>query len=87
MRFFLIPILLIFTLNAHAEVMRVIILGSGTPRPNIERFSQSILVEVNDEKLLFDSGRGATIRLNQANIPLKEIKKVFLTHLHSQSRS
>jgi len=83
MRFFLIPILLIFTLNAHAEVMRVIILGSGTPRPNIERFSQSILIEVNDEKLLFDSGRGATIRLNQANIPLKEIKKVFLTHLHS----
>ena len=83
MRFFLIPILLVFTLNAHAEVMRIIILGSGTPRPNIERFSQSILIEVNDEKLLFDSGRGATIRLNQANIPLKEIKKVFLTHLHS----
>ena len=52
MRFFLIPILLIFTLNAHAEVMRVIILGSGTPRPNIERFSQSILIEVNGEKLL-----------------------------------
>ena len=83
MRFFLIPILLIFTLNAHAEVMRVIILGSGTPRPDIERFSQSILIEVNNEKLLFDSGRGATIRLNQANIPLKEIKKIFLTHLHS----
>ena len=50
MRFFLIPILLIFTLNAHAEVMRVIILGSGTPRPSIERFSQSILIEVNGEK-------------------------------------
>ena len=56
MRFFLIPILLIFTLNAHAEVMRVIILGAGTPRPSIERFSQSILIEVNGEKLLFDSG-------------------------------
>ena len=63
--------------------MRVTILGSGTPRPDIHRFSQSILIESNGEKLLFDSGRGVTIRLNQANIGLGSINKVFLTHLHS----
>jgi len=83
MRFFLIPILLMFAPSIFADVMRVTILGSGTPRPDINRFSQSILIEAGDEKLLFDVGRGATIRLSQAKINIKDIDKVFLTHLHS----
>ena len=83
MRFFLIPVLLLLTYPAFAEVMRVTILGSGTPRPDINRFSQSILIEVGEEKLLFDVGRGATIRLSQAQVNIGDINKVFLTHLHS----
>ncbi len=83
MRFFLLIFLITFSLNISAEVMRVIFLGTGTPRPDIERFSQSILIESGDEKLLFDVGRGAVIRMNQANIPIQDIDKVFLTHLHS----
>ncbi len=83
MRFFLLIFLVIFSLNSYADVMRVIFLGTGTPRLDIERFSQAILVESGDEKLLFDVGRGATIRMSQANIPIQEIDKVFLTHLHS----
>ena len=83
MRFFLIPLLLTFASISFADVMRVTILGSGTPRPDINRFSQSILVEAGEEKLLFDSGRGATIRLTQAGINIGDINKVFLTHLHS----
>ena len=47
MRYFLFPILLLFCINSYAEVMRVTILGSGTPRPDIHRFSQSILIESN----------------------------------------
>ena len=83
MRFFLIPILIIYTTNIFADVMRVTILGSGTPRPDINRFSQSILIEAADQKLLFDSGRGATIRLSQANVSIGDINTIFLTHLHS----
>tara|TARA_B100001564_G_scaffold147765_1_gene124143 strand:+ start:99 stop:1025 length:927 start_codon:yes stop_codon:yes gene_type:complete len=83
MRFFLIPLLLTFASISFADVIRVTILGSGTPRPDINRFSQSILVEAGEEKLLFDSGRGATIRLTQAGINIGDINKVFLTHLHS----
>ena len=63
--------------------MRVIFLGTGTPRLNIERFSQSMLVEYGNEKLLFDVGRGSAIRMAQANISIQEVDKVFLTHLHS----
>ena len=83
MRFFLIPILLMSSLPLFADVMRVTILGSGTPRPDINRFSQSILIEAGEEKLLFDAGRGATIRLSQAQVNIGHINKVFLTHLHS----
>ena len=50
MRFFLILILLTFASISFADVMRVTILGSGTPRPDINRFSQSILVEAGGEK-------------------------------------
>ena len=83
MRFFLIPILLLSVSTSFADVIRVTILGSGTPRPDINRFSQSILVEAGDEKLLFDAGRGSAIRLSQANINIGDINKIFLTHLHS----
>ena len=83
MRLFLISFLFCFSFNAHAEVIKVTILGSGTPRPSIERFSQSILIEVNKEKLLFDAGRGLSIRLSQMNVGIGEINKVFLTHMHS----
>ena len=83
MRFSLLIFLIVFSLNLHAEVMRVVFLGTGTPRLDIERFSQSILIESGDERLLFDVGRGSAIRMSQANIPIQNIDKVFLSHLHS----
>ena len=83
MRFFLIPILLAYVSASFADIIRVTILGSGTPRPDINRFSQSILVEAGEEKLLFDTGRGSAIRLSQANISIGDINQIFLTHLHS----
>ena len=61
----------------------VTLLGTGTPIPNIERFGPSTLVEVGNQKLLFDSGRGATIRLAQLGIPVADVTAVFLTHFHS----
>jgi ribonuclease Z len=41
------------------------------------------LVEAGQEKLLFDVGRGATIRLNQISVPIGSINAVFITHFHS----
>ena len=35
------------------------------------------------EKLLFDCGRGAAIRLTQAGVALDSVDELFLTHLHS----
>ena len=66
-------------------LFRVTLLGTGNPRPSIDRFGPAILVEAGDTKLLFDCGRGATQRLYQIEgAPmLNSIDAVFLTHLHS----
>lgn len=63
--------------------MEVTLLGTGTPRPSIERFGPATVVEANGRFFIFDSGRGTTIRLQQAGIELSKIEHVFLTHLHS----
>ena len=72
-----------FAGGVAAQEIRVVLLGTGTPRPMIERFGMSTLVLAGGETLLFDAGRGCTIRLAQAGVPLKEVSKLFLTHLHS----
>lgn len=66
-----------------AESMRVTLLGTGSPLLSMKRFGPSILVEAGNERLLFDAGRGAALRLSQLNILPGEIDKLFLTHLHS----
>ena len=40
-------------------------------------------MEAGSQRLLFDAGRGVTIRLNQLGIPMREVTAVFITHFHS----
>ncbi|HLZ05289.1 MAG TPA: MBL fold metallo-hydrolase [Bradyrhizobium sp.] len=68
---------------ASANDLKVTLLGTGTPTPRVGSFSASTLVEAGPEKLLFDFGRGSTIRLFQKHIPLGAITAHFITHLHS----
>ena len=69
--------------NLYADYLEVTLLGTGTPRPSIERFGSATLVSAGGQNFLFDVGRGATIRLHQAGLTPNMIDKVFLTHLHS----
>lgn len=66
-----------------AEEIKVHLLGTGSPVPSIERFSMSTLVEAGGQRLLFDIGRGVTIRLWQLQIPMGSIDAHFITHMHS----
>ena len=72
-----------FAAPASPQNFKVTLLGTGYPRPVMERFGPSILVEAGKEKLLFDCGRGATQRLYQLKVPFNEVTALFLTHLHS----
>lgn len=69
----------------HKEPAPIVVttLGTGTPILNPSRFSQSILVEAAGHRLLFDTGRGAAIRLQQVGIPPASVTQVFFTHFHS----
>ena len=71
-------------LDVEPQTLTVTILGSGGgPAVNLHRFGPSILVEAGDERLLFDCGRGAMLRLKELGIPFHRLDKLFLTHLHS----
>jgi ribonuclease Z len=63
--------------------IRLTLLGTGGPPPVMERFGPSILVEAGEENLLFDAGRGAIQRLYQLKKSMREVRSIFLTHLHS----
>ena len=76
-------ILLFFIDTAHADYMEVTLLGTGTPKPSIDRFGPSTLIEANGRYFIFDSGRGLSIRLQQAGVALSKVENIFLTHLHS----
>lgn len=65
------------------DMFRVTLIGTGAPPPILSRFGPCTLVEVGEEKFLFDAGRGALQRLFQMRIPFADITGMFLTHHHS----
>lgn len=70
--------------QAGSENLRVVLLGSGPgPRVDLQQFGAATLIEAGGERFLFDCGRGATLRLTQAGVPIGSIHRLFLTHLHS----
>jgi ribonuclease Z len=81
--FVLSMLVVVWSTGGNAAEMRVTLLGTGTPTPRIGNFSASTLVEAGSERLIFDLGRGSTIRLFQKKIPLGSITAHFITHLHS----
>ena len=60
----------------------VTILGSGTCVPSLKRSSCSILLNINDSKLLLDSGSGTMRRLLEIGITIFDISFIFYSHLH-----
>lgn len=63
--------------------MELVLLGTGFPRPSNERAGPSTAVLIGQKAFVVDAGRGVTMRLAGAKIPLAQIQAVFLTHLHS----
>ncbi|HYC73768.1 MBL fold metallo-hydrolase [Brevundimonas sp.] len=69
--------------RAQEPVITVTLLGTGAPPPLADRFGPATLVQAGGQVLLFDAGRGATIRLLQLEVPGSALTATFLTHLHS----
>jgi ribonuclease Z len=63
--------------------MYAVLLGTGYPRPDNEHAGPSTAIVIGEKVFLIDAGRGVTMRLAAANLVPKNIRAVFLTHLHS----
>lgn len=62
--------------------MKVILLGTGGPRPDPHRMASTVLIRLGNENILFDAGRGVMVQLARAGVPLGSLEHVFLTHHH-----
>lgn len=62
--------------------MRITLLGTGTPILESKRQASALLIEIGDEKLLFDAGRGVTTQLVNVGIPPQYVNPIFITHHH-----
>jgi ribonuclease Z len=62
--------------------MKMILLGTGGPRPDPKRQGPATAIRIGVETLLFDAGRGATTQLVRAGVPITDVDYVFVTHHH-----
>jgi ribonuclease Z len=62
--------------------MKVVLLGTGGPRPDPLRNASTTLIRIGNENILFDAGRGVVLQLVRAGVPLAEVGPVFITHHH-----
>lgn len=89
-KFFLL-FLIIFSINSLSDT-KLIILGSGTPNPDPERYGSGYAIVVNDSAYIIDFGPGIVRRISAmsptwgGDFPSMELQKIniaFLTHIHS----
>jgi len=77
------------TVRAQEPATRLVILGTGTPIADPDRFGPSVAVVVGEESYLVDAGAGvvrraaAAARNGIAALAPSNLKRVFITHLHS----
>ncbi len=84
-------LILIFSSASFSET-KLIILGSGTPNPDPERYGSGYAVVVNESAYIVDFGPGIVRRISAMSptwggdfpsMELQNIKTAFLTHIHS----
>lgn len=62
---------------------KLILLGTGTPNPDIDRAGPSIAIAVTGSVYIIDFGTGVVRRAVQAGFDITKLTRAFLTHLHS----
>ena len=79
------PAPIIGTDEVQLEVTAMVklhVLGAGTPTPTPTRFGSAYVVQVGNEYLMFDCGPAATHKLVQAGLFPTMVDYLFFTHHH-----
>jgi ribonuclease BN (tRNA processing enzyme) len=80
--------LLVFQANTFAQT-KVVLLGTGTPNADAERFGPSLAIVVNNTPYIVDAGAGVVRRCAAAQrkgvlgLEIPKLNRLFITHLHS----
>ncbi len=61
----------------------VVLLGTGTPRPDPKASGPATAIVVGKLVFLVDAGPGAELQLSAAHLPINGVTALFITHLHS----
>ena len=61
---------------------RLVVLGTGTCQLQTHRMASSVLVELEDLRLVYDFGRGVTLRLLELGLRQDDVEHVVLSHFH-----
>lgn len=77
------PLLLLLCGVCAAQDTRVVLLGTGTPNPEPERSGPAVAIVTGDRVYVVDCGPGVVRRAAQAGITMKQLTRLFVTHLHS----
>ncbi len=62
--------------------MKLLILGSGTCVPSLQRNAPGYLLELEGMRVLVDCGSGTLLQLERAGRSYRDIDAVFITHSH-----
>lgn len=74
-------------MRPNDKTLRITLLGTGIPNPDINAFGTSTMIEAGDERVLIDCGRGTVIRMSQAGFALGHTDTIILSHYHSDHYS
>ncbi len=66
----------------NIEHLSATIIGSGSPKYNLERAGPSVLISYKKTKILVDAGNGTQANLNKGKIRTKQIDGLLFTHHH-----
>jgi ribonuclease BN (tRNA processing enzyme) len=69
-------------LGSNGAMMRICLLGTGSPAPLPERQGSAVLLAGSGQNLVIDAGRGVTTQLVRAGVQPAELSAILLTHHH-----
>ncbi|TKJ43344.1 MBL fold metallo-hydrolase [candidate division TA06 bacterium B3_TA06] len=68
---------------SQVATTKVILLGTGTPNADPDRWGPALAILSNNQPYIVDFGPGVVHRAVEAGIDVTKLTRAFLTHLHS----